>query len=221
MDSFEWNKVLGALLLTALAVIVIDKAADIVMPEWRAGEEGQASAEQAAAGEPAVVEAETAAVETTAGTGDLPTGEPDIAAVVSETGLDSEDSPDAETVAGETPAEQPESVAVAAVSAASADDGERLFKSNNCFACHTVDEGGGRRAGPNLWGIVGARIAAREGFKFSDGLSGIGGVWDEAALDAWLANPRGFAPGTKMIFGGVKDADARANLIAYLKSLSG
>lgn len=232
LDSFEWNKMFGALLLCALVVIVIDKAADIVMPEQQAGDEGQAAAEPAVA-----EEAETVTVEETADAGDSPTGEtdiaavasetmldrtdsPDIAAVASETALDGDATPDADTAAGETPAEEPEPVVVAAIAVASTDDGKKLFRSSNCFACHTVDEGGGRRAGPNLWGVVGAQIAAREGFKFSDGLSGVGGIWDEAALDAWLADPKGFAPGNKMIFGGVKDADARANLIAYLKSLS-
>lgn len=232
MDSFEWNKVFGALLLCALVVIVIDKAADIVMPEQQATEEGQATAEQAVA-----EEVETVTVEETADDGDSPTEEPDIAAVASETMLDRADSPDiaavasetaldsadspaTDTAAEETPAREPEPVVVAALAAVSADDGKKLFKDHKCVACHTVKKGGGRRVGPNLWDIVGAQIAAVEGFKYSDGMSGVGGVWDEAALDAWLADPKGFAPGNKMIFGGVKDADARANLIAYLKSLS-
>ncbi len=240
LDSFEWNKMFGALLLCALVVIVIDKAADIVMPERQAGDEGQASAEPAVAEEAALATeeepaAEEVAAEETADTGDSPTGEPDIAAVASETMLDRTDSPDIAAVASETaldsedspdavaedsPAEEAEPVAVAAIAVASADDGEKQFKDHKCFTCHTVDEGGRRRVGPNLWDIVGAQIAAREGFKYSDGMSGVGGIWDEAALDAWLADPKGFAPGNKMIFAGVKDATARANLIAYLKSLS-
>ena len=234
MDSFEWNKVFGALLLCALVVIAIDKAADIVMPEQQAAEEGQASAGQVVAGEPAplvaeepvaeeaaaVEEVETAAVETAADSGDSPTGEPDIAAVASETMVDSGATPAADTAAEETPAQEPEPVVVAALAAASADDGKKLFKDHKCVACHTVKKGGGRRVGPNLWDIVGAQIAAVEGFKYSDGMSGVGGAWDEAALDAWFADPKGFAPGNKMIFVGVKDATARANLIAYLKTLS-
>jgi len=86
-----------------------------------------------------------------------------------------------------------------------------------CKACHTFEEGGPARVGPNLWNIVGADIAGSEGFSYSDALAGIEGTWTIEALDQWLESPKDFAPGNKMTFAGVKDEATRKNIIAYLQ----
>ena len=92
--------------------------------------------------------------------------------------------------------------------------GEKVFKA--CKSCHTAAEGGKNATGPNLWAVVGRKQASVEGFKYSDAMAALGGMWDAATLDAFLADPKGKVPGTKMTFAGVKDATDRTNLIAWL-----
>ncbi len=89
-----------------------------------------------------------------------------------------------------------------------------------CAACHSFDDGGADKIGPNLYGIVGRDIGGVPGFAYSDALNNMDGVWDYDALDAFLANPKGFAPGTKMAYAGMKKAESRADLILYLRSLA-
>lgn len=91
--------------------------------------------------------------------------------------------------------------------------------SRQCAACHTFDEGGPNRVGPNLWNVVGANVAAHDGFNYSDALKGVGGQWDLERLHAWIQDPKGFAPGNKMTFAGIKSEDDLNNLIAYLQTL--
>lgn len=97
-------------------------------------------------------------------------------------------------------------------SAQDAEAGKAVFK--KCMACHAVD--GKNKVGPHLDGIVGRKAAAVEGFNYSDALKNSGKTWDEATLDAYLADPKGYIPGNKMVFVGVKDEADRKNLIAYL-----
>jgi cytochrome c2 len=85
-----------------------------------------------------------------------------------------------------------------------------------CIACHTLHVGEDPMLGPNLGGIIGAAAAVRPGFAYSDALAASGLVWTPAALDAWLAAPAGFVPGTSMVFAGYADASDRRDLIAYL-----
>jgi cytochrome c len=103
---------------------------------------------------------------------------------------------------------------------ASADpaDGEKVFK--KCKACHTPEQGGPNRVGPNLWNVVGGPKAAHEGFSYSDAMKGLGGDWTYADLDAYLTKPKDFAPGTKMSFAGLKKPEDRAAVISYLRTLS-
>jgi cytochrome c len=89
-----------------------------------------------------------------------------------------------------------------------------------CAACHNFEEGGPAKIGPPLWGLIGRDIASVEGFSYSDALTGKEGAWDYQKLDAFLAEPRGWAPGTKMAFAGVKKPEERADVILYLRSLS-
>jgi cytochrome c len=89
-----------------------------------------------------------------------------------------------------------------------------------CKACHTFEQGGANKVGPNLWDIVGAKHAHLENFNYSDAMKGIGGPWTYEALDRFLAAPREYAPGTKMVFPGIKNPEDRAALLAYLRSLS-
>jgi cytochrome c2 len=89
-----------------------------------------------------------------------------------------------------------------------------------CAACHNFEEGGPAKIGPPLWGVIGREIASVEGFTYSGALTGKEGAWDYQKLDAFLAEPRGWAPGTKMAFAGVKKPEERADVILYLRSLS-
>ncbi len=89
-----------------------------------------------------------------------------------------------------------------------------------CQTCHAFEAGAPAKIGPNLHGVVGRPIGGAEGFGYSPALKDKGGNWDEATLAKFLENPKAFAPGTKMIFPGIKDEKKRADLLAYLKSLS-
>jgi cytochrome c len=89
-----------------------------------------------------------------------------------------------------------------------------------CQACHTVEAGGANKLGPNLSGIVGREAALVPGFVYSAALVESGLVWDAATLDQWLANPSSLVPGTTMVFAGIRDAEQRANLIAYLQEVA-
>lgn len=102
-----------------------------------------------------------------------------------------------------------------AASAQDAEAGKAVFK--KCLACHAIGEGAKNKVGPQLNGIVGRKAAAVEGFNYSDALKNSGKTWDEATLDAYLANPKEFIPGNKMVFVGLKDEADRKNIIAYMK----
>lgn len=88
-----------------------------------------------------------------------------------------------------------------------------------CGACHEVAPDAASLVGPNLYGVVGRKIAGLQGFDYSDAMRALPGVWDPAALDRFLANPEGVAPGTRMGVEGLADARQRADLIAYLATL--
>jgi cytochrome c len=96
--------------------------------------------------------------------------------------------------------------------------GEAVFK--KCAACHNADKGGPNALGPNLWGVLGEPVGKGHGFAFSTALAGKGGTWNWNNLSEWLANPKKFAPGTKMTFAGLGKAEDRANVIAYLNAHS-
>ena len=92
--------------------------------------------------------------------------------------------------------------------------GKRVF--NKCKSCHSL-EAGKNKVGPSLANIVGRAAASVEGYKYSKAMKNSGLTWDEATLDGFLEKPKKFLKGTKMSFGGIKKADQRNDLIAYLK----
>jgi cytochrome c len=105
------------------------------------------------------------------------------------------------------------------VHAQDAEAGKKVFR--RCTACHTVDEGGKNKVGPNLWGIFGSTAAARPtGYKYSDAMKASGIVWDEATMSSYLENSRKMVPKTRMAFPGLKKAEQRDDVIAYLKSVT-
>ena len=95
--------------------------------------------------------------------------------------------------------------------------GATVFK--KCRACHTVEEGGPNRVGPNLWGIVGRPVASVESYpRYSQSLKDFGGTWEVDRLDAYLENPKAVAPRGIMAFAGIRKPEERADLIAYLNA---
>ena len=97
--------------------------------------------------------------------------------------------------------------------------GEKI--ASKCKSCHTFDEGGANRIGPNLYGVMGRKIAGHEGFSYGDALKAKAAEsWTYDNLNAFLTSPRDWAPGTKMTFAGIKSAEDRAALLAYLRQLS-
>ena len=92
--------------------------------------------------------------------------------------------------------------------------------SSKCTACHGFNSGGGNRIGPNLWAILGKAKAEAAGFNYSDALKGLGGVWSVEDMNLWLKSPKKYAPGNSMAFVGLRKDKDRANLLAYLNSMS-
>ncbi len=101
-------------------------------------------------------------------------------------------------------------------SGALAADGKKVF--NKCRACHTADEGGKNRVGPNLFGVVGRKGASVDGFKYSKAMTEWGGTWTEDNLKAYLAKPRDFIKGNRMAFPGLKKAEEIDAVIDFIKS---
>ena len=119
----------------------------------------------------------------------------------------------------EAAAEEEEVGAVPFADLLAAADPEKGAKSwSKCKACHKLEDGA-NGTGPHLFGVVGRAVAAIDGFKYSDALAGLGGDWTPEELNAWLENPKAYAPGNKMTFKGFKKETERADLIAYLQTI--
>jgi len=170
MNSFELNKILGAILGTCLITLALNIAAGAIFAPEKPAKPGYAIAV------------------TAQGEGD------------------------------KTAAKAPEEPMEAVMASASVEKGQATAK--QCQACHTFEKGGPNRVGPNLWGIVGRPRASEAGFNYSAAMKAKGGTWTFGELYAFLANPRGYIPGTAMTFAGLSRGQQRADVIDYLHTLA-
>ncbi len=191
MNRFEIIKVAGAFLMSVLIITVIGQVGNLLV---EAEEFEESVYTVAGREEPAVTEEPAAAEEVAAEPVLEPAGPLEVAA---EPGLE----PIAPLLA-----------------AASVESGKKLAR--KCGLCHTFKKGGPHKIGPNLWDIVGADKARWENFSYSAAVAGVGGSWWYEELNAWVAKPGAYIPGTKMTFNGLKELEDRADLIAYLRTLS-
>lgn len=104
---------------------------------------------------------------------------------------------------------------------ASAEKGASVAK--KCVACHTFEQGGANKVGPNLHGVVGRPIASESGFAYSPAMQEFKtkeNTWTYEHLNTYLANPKAVVPGTKMAFAGIPNDGQRADLLLYLREQS-
>jgi len=171
MNSFELNKVLGALLGTCLILVAMHIAAGAIFTPEKPAKPGYEIAVK-------------------------------------------EEQPKS----GAAPA-APTAVSIdALLASASAERGSEVAK--QCQPCHNFQEGQGPKIGPDLYNVVGRKIASAPGFNYSSALKSKNGTWDFNALNAWLTKPSAYAPGTAMTFAGLSNDKQRADVIAYIDTLS-
>jgi cytochrome c len=172
MDSFEFNKIAGVVLGTALAVFGLNELSAAIYHAEAPEKPGYAI---------------------------------EVAAATPEEGGGAEEAP------AKPLAEM--------LKAASAERGVAVAKA--CAACHDFTKGGPNKQGPNLWDIVDRAHGVHEGFAYSEAMAGLSAEkWTYEALDKFIAAPKAAIPGTKMAYSGLKSAEKRADLLAYLQSLS-
>jgi cytochrome c len=123
-----------------------------------------------------------------------------------------------EEKAGQPEAKAAEQPIETLLASASAEHGAQVAK--QCGACHNFQEGQGPKVGPDLYDVVGRKIASVPGFNYSAALKAKNGTWTFDALNKWLTDPRNDVPGTAMTFAGLTNEKQRADVIAYLDTLS-
>jgi cytochrome c len=115
-----------------------------------------------------------------------------------------------------------ESTFAPAVAAGDVAKGEAFAK--RCGACHTFEAGGANKVGPNLWNVVNRPVASVPDYNYSEAMiafsEGGAKTWTYDLLSAYLADPKATVPKNKMVFPGIKKDEDRANVIAYLRTLS-
>jgi cytochrome c len=124
----------------------------------------------------------------------------------------------AATAPAAAPKEAPEVPLPALLAKADAKKGEQDAKV--CQTCHNFEKGAGPKIGPPLFGVVGRPIASVAGFAYSDSLKGVGGNWTFEMINKMITDPKSVASGTKMTFPGEKSPERRADILAYLQTLS-
>ncbi|MGA2042386.1 MAG: cytochrome c family protein [Roseiarcus sp.] len=103
---------------------------------------------------------------------------------------------------------------------AKADPARGAADTKACQACHNFDKGAPAKVGPPLWGVVGRPVASIAGFAYSDGLKALGGDWTYEGINKLITNPKADVAGTKMSYPGESDAHKRADILAYLQTMS-
>jgi len=104
------------------------------------------------------------------------------------------------------------------LASANPDKGKKVAK--KCVACHSFDNGGKNKVGPNLYNIIGRNKGQSIGYNYSSALKKVGGTWDFSSMEGFLKKPKSYLPGTKMSFAGLKKPTDRAAVILYLRNLS-
>ena len=105
------------------------------------------------------------------------------------------------------------------LAAASWEHGRGLFRV--CAACHVMTKGAAHGIGPNLWGVIGRRVASAEGYgRYTPAMLSFGGVWSPERLDRYLFQPMEEVEGTSMVFQGIPNAGDRADIIAWINQHS-
>ena len=173
MDSFEWNKIIGAVLGTGVFAMGLGVVSDILFSQH-------------------------------------PPEKPGYVIEVAEAAPSGEAAPAAPKVSF-------------AELLAKADVAKGESQSKKCLACHSLEKGGPNKIGPNLWGVVDRPVAHHEGFSYSEAMKAFsegGKTWTYENLDHFLTNPKALVPGTAMSFAGLKNDQDRADLVAYLRTLS-
>lgn len=94
------------------------------------------------------------------------------------------------------------------------------YFSKKCTVCHTIEKGGAAKVGPSLWGVMNRSVAGIAGFNYSSAMKAKGGTWTFEEMNKFQWDPKKTVPGTLMGFMGTRDDKTRANLIAYLNSMS-